>query len=485
MDIGGHRFFSKSDRVMAWWLNILPMQGAPAWDDRVLGREVELATTVDRREVGADVVDNLPAPDPEQEDAVMLVRRRLSRILFLRKFFDYPISLSKNTIVNLGAARMTRMVGSYLSARCFPRKNVQSLEDFFINQFGTELYRTFFQDYTEKVWGVPCREIPADWGAQRVKGLSLARVIGHALRGMTARKSVTAQQQVETSLIESFIYPKYGPGQLWETVAATVQQHGAELHLHTRVVGVATEGERITGIEVERQDTGERTVVPGDYLLSSMPVRELIASFRTPAPEEVGRVAAGLQYRDFMTVGVLAKRLLLKNTTERATVNDIVPDNWIYVQEPDVRVGRLQTVQQLEPVHGRRPRTHLAGHGILLSGRRCHVATAGHGLFRLRHQRAGEDRRGRSRGRAGYHGAARAKSLPGIFRHLPWLPRVRDFTDRFANLFLIGRNGMHRYNNMDHSMLAAMTAVENIISGRADKANLWTVNAEEEYHEAK
>ena len=287
MDLGGHRFFSKSERVMAWWLNILPMQGRRPgmtacwrarwkWRRRSAGaRSAPPRCRAARAGPGTGRRGDAGAPAP----LAHIIPAQILRL---------PDFASAATPSPISAPRAWHAsCTSYLRARCCPLKNVQSLEDFFINQFGTELYRTFFQDYTEKVWGVPCKEIPADWGAQRVKGLSLSKVIGHALRGMTARKSVTEQQQVETSLIESFIYPKYGPGQLWETVAAKVQQHGAQLHLHAAWSGGdgAGSGHRHRGGRVE---TGERTVVQGDYFLSTMPVRELIAAFRTPPPERCG-----------------------------------------------------------------------------------------------------------------------------------------------------------------------------------------------------
>jgi len=481
MDIGGHRFFSKSDRVMEWWLNIFPMQGEPARDDRLLNRQIELATTVSCRPLGG-TAETRPAPDPETTDEVMLVRSRLSRILFLRKFFDYPVSLSRTTVANLGISRMAKIAASYFAARCFPNRHEVSLEDFFINRFGRELYRTFFRDYTEKVWGVPCRDIPADWGAQRVKGLSLSRAILHALKSITSRKSVTAQQGTETSLIESFLYPKYGPGQLWETVAREVQEHGGEVRMGMTVAGILTDDGRVTGVIAENEN-GERVILQGDYVFSSMPVRELIACL--PAPEPVRAVAQGLQYRDFITVGVLLKRLKLHNTTERKTVNDIVPDNWIYIQEPDVKVGRLQIFNNWSPYMVADPNTVWIGME--------YFSTEGDELWRT-----GDEAFTRlALGELSAIGVADPedvldttvirvkKAYPAYFGTYKDFDRIREYTDRFENLFLIGRNGMHRYNNMDHSMLTAMSAVENILSGVKEKDNLWAVNAEEAYHETK
>lgn len=485
MDLGGHRFFSKSDVVMNWWLNIMPIQGAPAKDDLLLQREVQISTQAVQREIGATAAKTNPAPNPETDDIVMLERSRLSRILFLRKFFDYPVSLSRTTIANLGMVRMTKIICSYFRARCCQIKPARSLEDFFINQFGAELYHTFFRDYTEKVWGVKCSDIPPEWGAQRIKGLSLWKAVVHAMKSMTASKSATDQKQVETSLIEAFLYPKYGPGQLWETVSEQIQAHGAELHMHTRVVGLLTEGTRVTGVEVEDSVSGERTTVSGDYVLSTMPIRELIQSLHATIPADVSRVAEGLCYRDFMTVGVLAKKLLLKNNTDRKTVNNIVPDNWIYIQEPDVRVGRLQIfnnwspymVADLDKVWVGMEYFCFEGDDMWSQPDEQFSQFAISELVKIGVV-AAEDVLDTVVVRV-------QKAYPAYFGSYNEFDKVRNYTDTFENLFLIGRNGMHRYNNMDHSMLAAITTVENIRAGVTSKSNLWTVNAEEEYHEAK
>jgi protoporphyrinogen oxidase len=485
MDIGGHRFFSKSDVVMNWWLNILPLQGAPAKDDRLLGRAVTLSTKSAQREIGADAPRITPAPDPESVDTVMLERNRLSRILFLRKFFDYPVSLSRNTIANLGLLRMMKIACSYMKARCCPIKPVISLEDFFINQFGFELYRTFFRDYTEKVWGVKCRDIPSEWGIQRIKGLSLWKAILHAIKSMTSSKTVLEQKKVETSLIEAFLYPKFGPGQLWETVADRIREHGAEIHLQSRVVGLHTDGARITGIEVENSVSGERTTVSGDYILSTMPIRNLIQSLDNAVPADVQRVADGLCYRDFMTVGVLAKKLRLTNNTDPKTVNNIVPDNWIYIQEPDVSVGRLQIFNNWSPYMVADQDTIWVGMEYFCTENDAMWAQPDQQFSTFAVSELVKIGVLQQEDVLDTVVVRVQKAYPAYFGTYNEFATVRDYTDTFENLFLIGRNGMHRYNNMDHSMLAAITAVDNIRRGITSKHNLWAVNAEEEYHETK
>ena len=212
IDMGGHRFFSKSERVMDWWLSILPLQGAPSKDDLLLNRKVELSTLPE-------------APNPEKTDKVMLKRHRLSRIYYLKTFFDYPVSLNMNTIKGLGLWRMFKIGCSYLKALAFPIKEEKSLEDFMINRFGRELYLTFFKDYTEKLWGIDCAKISAEWGAQRIKGISILKVIKQMFNNLFGHKG----KAVETSFIDSFYYPKFGPGHLWQSVAEQVEAKGGKI----------------------------------------------------------------------------------------------------------------------------------------------------------------------------------------------------------------------------------------------------------------
>ena len=485
IDIGGHRFFSKSDRVMQWWQNLFPLQGAPARDDRLLGRAVPLAERADLRPLRAAQPVPVAAPDPEQCDRVMLVRSRLSRIFFLRKFFDYPVSLSIRTLGNLGMLRIVKIGLSYLKVNLAPIRNERSLEDFFINRFGRELYLTFFKDYTEKVWGVPCREIRPEWGAQRIKGLSVTRAVGHALGKLLGKGAGLGQKQVETSLIEQFLYPKLGPGQIWEEVAAQVEQNGGTITRRAGVVGIETEGDRVTAIVVRDRDTSELSRHTGDYFISTMPVKELVAALGCEVPEPVRQVADGLCYRDFMTVGLLFKKLKIRNETGTKTVNDLVPDNWIYIQEREVKLGRLQIFNNWSPYLAADPDTVWIGLE--------YFCNEGDALWSMPDADFCDFAIGElaSIGIIDREEVLDAtllrmpKAYPAYFGSYDRFEVVREYTDRFANLFLVGRTGMHRYNNADHSMLTAMAAVENIVAGRTDKANIWEVNAEEEYHEEK
>jgi protoporphyrinogen oxidase len=485
IDIGGHRFFSKSDRVMTWWQNFFPLQGAPARDDRLVGRQVPLATTSQIRGLRDPAPTTVPAPDPEQVDGVMLVRGRLSRIFFLRKFFNYPISLTMETIANLGLVRIAKIGLSYLAIRLAPIREERSLEDFFINRFGRELYLTFFKDYTEKVWGVPCREIKPEWGAQRIKGLSVTKTLLHAVKKLFGSAADISQKGVETSLIEQFLYPKLGPGQIWEAAAAAVERTGGTVIRQARVVGIETAGTQVVAVQVQDQQTGRLSRYAGDYFISTMPVQELIAAMGDGVPQPVQEVAAGLQYRDFMTVGLLLKRLKIRNETAQKTVNNLVPDNWIYIQEREVKLGRLQIFNNWSPYLVNDPETVWIGLEYFCREGDQLWTMADDAFIRFAVDELASIEIIDPADVLDATVLRMPKAYPAYFGSYDRFDVVREFTDAFANLYLVGRNGMHRYNNADHSMLTAMAAVENIMAGRTDKANLWQVNAEEEYHEEK
>ncbi|MEN2738054.1 NAD(P)/FAD-dependent oxidoreductase [Microbacterium sp. X-17] len=476
IDIGGHRFFSKSDVVMKWWLDILPPEktAAETFTLKYRGQTRDF----DGTEYGVD---------PETTDDVMLVRSRLSRIYYLRSFFNYPITLEWSTLKNLGFLRLVRIGFSYIKARLFPLKEV-SLEEFYVNRFGRELYNTFFKSYTEKVWGVPVTEIEPDWGAQRVKGLSISKTIAHAFKkafGRSKPKDI-AQKDTETSLIESFLYPKLGPGYLWEVVARRVQERGGTVEMEQMVVALHAEGNRIVAADVRDSATGAVKRVEGDYFISTMPVKDLVAAIRgIDVPKNVEDVAAALPYRDFITVGLVLKKLALAGAVDRDGTPGRVPDNWIYIQEPDVQVGRLQVFNNWSPYMVSDPDTVWVGMEYFVD--------EGDELWSM----ADEDMVAfgvKELAKIGIIDAADfiegtvlrvQKTYPAYFGAYRRFDEVREFVDGFENLFLVGRNGMHRYNNQDHSMLTAIEAVDNVIAGRVDKSNIWDVNVEQEYHEEK
>jgi protoporphyrinogen oxidase len=455
---------------MDWWQNILQIQGKPSKDDIKLHRKINLSKKPH-------------APDPEKTDRVMLIRNRLSRIYFLKRFFDYPVSLNTNTLKNLGVVRIAKIGFSYVKARVFPIKKEKSLEDFFINRFGKELYLTFFKDYTEKVWGVPCTEITSEWGRQRIKGLSVTKAVLHAIKNLKPKDKSLSQKEVETSLIEQFMYPKLGPGQLWEYVAKTIVDKGGEIHFGCEAVRVNHKGNIIESIDVETD--GQTKTVTGDYFFSTMPVKQLIDGMGTGVPKDVKKVSQGLMYRDFITVGLLLKKLKIKNESGIKTLRDIVPDNWIYVQEREVKLGRIQIFNNWSPYLVKDENTVWIGLEYFCNEGDELWSKSDKEFVKFAIDELAQigiiDRKEVIDSTI----IRVKKTYPAYFGTYNKFNLIRKFTDQFSNLFLIGRNGMHRYNNTDHSMLTAMVAVENIINGIKSKNNIWEVNAEQSYHEKK
>jgi len=455
-DIGPHRFFSKSDEVNALWDKLMPLQGAPAMDDIALGRTCTLATG---------------GPDPEQTDRVMLRRPRLTRIYYLRHFFDYPISIKPATFIAMGLWRTWKAGWSYLYSAFFKRPE-KSLEDFYINRFGKVLYSMFFEDYTEKLWGIHPSKISPEWGAQRVKGLSLWKAVLNVFIPKGGKK--------ETSLIEEFSYPKFGAGQFYETMADEVKRMGGEIRHGFKVAGFKTAEGRVTAVVSE---TGEELAC--DAVFSSMPIKDLVAAFGN-APADVAHIAAALPYRDLITVNLLVDRLALKNDTKFKTLGQYIPDVWIYVQERCVRMGRLEIYNNFSPylVQDPKNRVWIAVEYFCSEGdafwsmtdeafvEKCIGELKTAGIFDEKTQVY--DR---------VH-TRTLKAYPAYFGTYAEFDKVRAWLDGFTNLYCIGRNGQHRYNNMDHSMLCGLEAARALL-GLSDKAALWDVNTEKEYHESK
>jgi protoporphyrinogen oxidase len=470
MDIGGHRFFSKSDRVMQWWLEIMPVEAGAAEGS-------ELRYKGQKR----DVPGTSAAPDPNTDDLVMLVRERKSRIYFLRRFFDYPIKLTFDTLSKMGLVRTVRSGISYMRSALLPQREEHSLEDFFINRFGKQLYLTFFKSYTEKVWGVPCDQISAEWGAQRIKGLSLKAVAVHFIKKTFSSKKSgdISQKEVETSLIEKFLYPKLGQGQLWEHTADMVRAGGGEIHFGLKVDRINVEANRIVSVEAVNE-AGERITYTGDYFFSTMPVRDLIRAIGKPVPKEVNEVSEGLMYRDFITVGLLAKKLIVTEDD-----GGKLKDNWIYIQEPDVTVGRLQIFNNWSPWLVANPEKTWIGLEYFCNDTDPIWTYSDEKMTKLAIEEVARIGILKAEDVEDSHVVHVPKTYPAYFGSYDKFDVIRSFTDNFENLFLVGRNGMHKYNNQDHSMLTAMTAVENIANGITTKENIWAINTEMEYHEEK
>ncbi len=487
IDIGGHRFFSKSERVMDWWFNVMPVQGHPAADTEEKKHEIDYATEVVMHHLCPECSDGKPekrlAPDPEKEDTVMLHRPRISRIYFQRNFFPYPIGITLKIAWRLGLLNTTLIGLSYIWAQIFPQKDETYLDAFMINRFGKRLYKTFFEDYTQKVWGVPCSEIKADWGAQRIKGLSLRRAVSHAIKDILSSEFSKAQEARETSLITRFFYPKFGPGQMWETVASQVKACGGKVYMQTKVESVHHQDGRVISVDIV-DSSGKKETVQCDYFFSTMPVRHLVAGMQPAAPQNVQEVAKGLIYRDFMTVGLLLDKLHVQEKGKKPTTH--VPDNWIYVQDRGVKVGRIQIFNNWSPymVSDYQKNVWIGLEYFVDEGDELWVkpdeAMIEQGISEL--EQIGflkkEDVTDACVLRM-------QKAYPAYFGTYDQLDIIRDWSLAIPNLFLIGRNGMHRYNNQDHSMLTAMTAVDNIVSEQNNNSNIWEVNAERVYHEEK
>ena len=455
MDIGGHRFFSKNQEVLDFWQEILPIQSKPSFDDKILKRKKEYPKK---------------GPNPEKEDKVMLKRNRVSRIYYLNKFFDYPISLSIATFKNLGLKNTLVSGISYLKS-IVVKKEEDSLENFYINRFGKELYQTFFEGYTEKLWGRHPKEISASWGAQRVKGVSILEVVKNALH---------LNKQQETSLIEEFLYPKYGPGQLWETVAEKIKKMGGTIKKNSKVEKINVKNNKIISVVCHNE------VITGDIFISSMPLKDLILSLNTKVSNNIKDIATNLPYRDFVTVGLLVKKLNLKNETNIKTLNNIVPDCWIYVQDKKVKLGRIQIFNNWSPYMVNNPKKEV----WLGLEYFCNEFDEFWNLTNKKIANLAIDELIKmnvinKEDVLDYHVEKIKKAYPAYFDSYAQIDELKDYLNTYENLYCVGRNGQHRYNNMDHSMLTSIKAVNNIINNIKDKSEIWNVNTEKEYHEEK
>ena len=465
MDIGGHRFFSKSEEVNEFWAKFMPTQGAPSKDDIILGTQ------------NKKLAEN--GPDPEKEDKVMLVRNRVSRIYYLKKFFDYPISLKLKTFTNMGFCRTMKAGFGYIHSAIF-KKEEDSLANFYINRFGKPLYEMFFEDYTEKLWGVNPKNIDPSWGAQRVKGLSLRKAVADMITKPFRKKDA---KNVETSLIEQYIYPKKGPGQLWEAVAEEIEKLGGKIIKNCAVKTLEVKDGKIVSVGVIKN--GKPADMKADYFFSTMPVKDLVDGMGDSVPKDVHNIAHELPYRDFITVGLLVNKLKIKNETKIKTVGNIVPDCWIYVQERDVKLGRVQIFNNWSPYMVKDFENNVwigleyfcnEGDELWSMDDASFIEFASSELDKIG-----------IIDKADILDSVRArvkKAYPAYFGTYREFDKVKNYLDGIENLYCIGRNGQHRYNNMDHSMMTAFEAVRALKNGGSKEA-IWNVNTEKEYHEEK
>ena len=463
LDIGGHRFFSRSKKITAWWRKILPLQSCPTYDYSKTGRKVFLAKK---------------GPNPQMTDKVLLRRQRFSHILYNHKFFEYPIKLNFKTLFTLGIKNTIEFGLSYLSALKHKLPET-SLENFYINRFGRKIYEAFFESYTEKVWGKHPSELSADWGAQRVKGLSLKEVVVNFFC-----KTLHLRHRTETSLIQEFFYPKFGPGQLWERVANIFTSSGGKLIRNAKVTELVTEGNRVTQVGYKKD--GEKLYINADIVISSMPLKDLVYALGS-APENVAKVAKNLPFRDFVCIGVLVKRMKLRNKTKIKTLNNIIPDCWLYVQDKDVKLGRIQIYNNWSPFMVKDPKKYIwlgleyfcsEGDEYWKRNKQQWREVAVKDLLNAGIIYTKKDVRT-------YCVKKVLKAYPAYYGAYENIAEVRDFVDNYENLYCVGRGGQHHYNNMDHSMMTSFAAVRHIMGKTDDKKAVWTVNCEPIYHEQK
>lgn len=460
MDIGGHRFFTKEEEIKKIWTDILPIQSKKSYDDKKLKRDKDLPKK---------------GSNPEKEDKSFLIRTRVSRIFYNNKFFDYPISINLKTIKNLGFISTIECGFSYLKSLIIKRKE-KSLEDFYINRFGKKLYSMFFCGYTEKVWGRAPSNISKEWGEQRVKGISIIAVIKNYFCKIFKIK----QKDKETSLIESFYYPKYGPGQLYEEMAKEIKYMGGEIIKEAKVIKINKTKNKIDSIVYTKN--GKEYIEKADMIISSMPIKDLINSIKN-VPSKIVNISNNLPYRDFITVGVLVDKLSLKNETNIKTFNNNIPDCWLYIQDDKVKLGRIQIFNNWSPymVKDVENKVWLGLEYFCnenddfwnLSDKEI-KNFAEQELFKLNiiDNKVLDCCCYRVK-----------KAYPAYFDSYNEFDKVKEYLLTIDNLYCIGRNGQHRYNNMDHSMLTGIKTAEYIINNIGTKEDIWKVNTDKKYHE--
>jgi protoporphyrinogen oxidase len=420
-DIGGHRFFTKIGEVEKFWYDLM----------------------------GADFI----------------TRPRISRIFYQGKFFDYPLK-AFNALSNLGLVTSFEVVLSYAYSKVFPYKKEDTFEEWVSNRFGKKLYRIFFKTYTEKVWGIPCSEIRAEWAAQRIQGLSLPVAVWNALFGPRQGKEVVK------TLIEQFQYPRLGPGQMWERAMAYVQTHGGAVCLESDVVTVRHAQGQVTGVVVRRvgaNGAGTEETLTAEAYINSMPIAELVQKLDPPPPPAVTAAAAGLTYRDFMSVVLIVKQ------------PELFPDNWIYVHEPGVQVGRIQNFKNWSPEMVPDPSMTALGLEYFCNEGDALWVMPDAELIELGRREMAQIGLVRSEDVVDGTVVRQLKAYP-VYNgtYAGYLQTIKDYLAGFSNLQTVGRNGLHKYNNQDHSMLTAMLAVRNLAGEQHD---LWNVNTERSYHE--
>ncbi len=479
MDLGGHRFFTKNSRVQNWWFSVLPIRAVEKEENFTISYQNQTAT------IDSQSVKNLEESSKSADKSHFLIRERYSRILFNRHFLSYPIKLEWAVFKSLGLRRALLSGVTYFKRQLFPKYPEESLEDFFINRFGDTLYENFFKEYTEKVWGESCRSLSADWGAQRIKGLSVRKILSNMIfsKFQFKKKGLAAEQRKETSLIEKFLYPARGPGQFWQEVQKEFVRLGGEIHLEHNVCSInAHEGAfsvRVSRGELLKEDLVESA----DAIISSMPIPRLIDALGTNVRESIRILAQGLKYRDFITIGLLYPHLTPKHIYRNAEAPLYLNDTWLYVQEPGYKVGRIQLFNNWSP--------HLVADSKLAWVGLEYFVNKGDELWQLSDSEltAFATREFEQLGFADSSECISsrvvrvAKAYPVYSGNYARIGEIVEELAKFPGIYPVGRNGMHRYNNQDHSMLTALESVDQLLSNQRAPERVWKVNTEQSYSE--
>lgn len=452
IDLGGHRFFTKSQRVQNFWESIL-------------------------NKYDGNYITNQSLPNTIG-DNLFLKRRRVSRIYYDGQFFNYPLTINSHLIKTLGYKKTFKVAVSYCASQLFPRPN-SNLENFYINRFGKELYNTFFKNYTYNIWGKYPEDISASWGAQRVKGVSIKRIIQENWQKKFNKK----YQSSETSLIETFYYPKYGPGQMWEQVQKELETLGAKILLNHEIVKIYNKNNKILSIDC--LNNNKIINIKGDIFFSSIDVQTLTNKMSQP-DHNILKITSLLPYRAFVNVSILVKKLELKNNTDIKTYKSRIPDCWLYIHEKDLEVGRIQILNNWSPYLVKDFKNTML---ISLE----YFCDENDERFK-RSTKQWQEVAKKELVKLGFVKLNNIlsstvtkvkKAYPAYFGSYKDFEIVKNYLKNFTNLYCIGRNGQHRYNNMDHSMLTAMYAIDHLLDKSKTIDDIWNVNTEEVYHEEK
>lgn len=458
-DIGPHRFFTKSDEVMDFVTNFLKIQGKPAKDDLFLNRKFEITD-------GAN---------PQEDDFVLLKRKRFSRIYYNNKFFDYPIKLNFKFFRDLGLVTTFKIGFSYLKSCIFKRKE-NSLEDFIINRFGQVLYELFFKQYTQKVWGKSPSEIPKDWGVQRIKSVSVLKILQNAI--LAPFKKIFNTNS-EVSLIDEYYYPKWGIGQLWNLMAEKIINEGGEIRLNSKAERFYNDDNKMYSVVLEN---GEE--IKADYIVSTMPIKDLIKGMQY-VPKNILEISDNLEYRNYILVSFLCSKFNLKNNTNYPTINNISPDSWIYLQDNNLHAGRLHIMNNFSPYviddYKNNVLVNLEyfcnEYDDLWNKDDDNIIDLGISELKKLGIINKND--------ILYSNCIKVnKAYPAYFGAYKDFEIIKDYINKYENLYCIGRNGQHKYNNMDHSILSGIKVAE-IIANKHDKTTLWQINTDNDYQESK